>query len=175
MELRERERGEFRGRRGRREQQGAPSVDTQSQLMMGILLMSSPASQVAVKPTAFAEASLRSRCSSSILVCTRLSTVPPVARWRLRSKGTWRAHRRQLEGQMGLGVLMGGCATYQGAWGTSGNGVACMAQATGGLGQKAHGGHAEGIWKGKWGWAPSWGAALPAKGPGAHREMGLLA
>ena len=113
--------------------------------MMGILLMSSPASQVAVKPTAFAEASLRSRCSSSILVCTRLSTVPPVARWRLRSKGTWRAHRRQLEGQMGLGVLMGGCATYQGAWGTSGNGVACMAQATGGLGQKAHGGHAEGI------------------------------
>ena len=76
---------------------------------------------------------------------------------------------------MGLGVLMGGCATYQGAWGTSGNGVACMAQATGGLGQKAHGGHIEGNWKGKWGCAPSWGAAPPTKGPGAHREMGLLA
>ena len=48
------------------------------------------------------------------------------------------AYRGQLEGEMGLRALMGGCATYQGAWGTSGNGAACMANATGGLGQKAH-------------------------------------
>ena len=42
------------------------------------------------------------------------------------AKGTWRARRRHLEGQMGLGALMGGCATCQGAWGTSRNGAACL-------------------------------------------------